>query len=59
MGSWDQLLTLDRYSLAAQNMPQFPQGFQAQFTNAAANFANYRPQFSVPGQVSEQDRSED
>lgn len=38
--------------LAAQNIPQFPQGFQAQFANAAANFANYRPQFSVPGQSS-------
>lgn len=37
---------------AAQNIPQFPPGFQAQFANAAANFANFRPQFSVPGQVS-------
>lgn len=30
-------------------MPQFPPGFQTQFANAA-NFANFRPQFSVPGQ---------
>lgn len=37
-------------------MPQFPAGFQgtslAQFANNAGNFANFRPQFSVPGQPS-------
>lgn len=35
-------------------MPQFPPGFQGaaltQFAGNAANFTNFRPQFSVPGQ---------
>lgn len=36
-------------------MPQFPPGFQGTSLTgfaaaAAANFANFRPQFSVPGQ---------
>lgn len=37
-------------------MPQFPAGFQGTTLPAfaggpAANFGNFRPQFSVPGQV--------
>lgn len=39
----------------AQVMQQFPPGFQgtslAGFAAAAANFGNFRPQFSVPGQA--------
>lgn len=39
---------------AAQVMSQFPPGFNAGnlpgFAAAAANFANFRPQYSVPGQ---------
>lgn len=39
---------------AAQVMSQFPAGFNAGnlpgFAAAAANFANFRPQYSVPGQ---------
>ncbi|XP_061393824.1 chromodomain-helicase-DNA-binding protein Mi-2 homolog [Musca vetustissima] len=42
---------------AAQLMPQFPAGFQGTTLPAfaggpAANFGNFRPQFSVPGQLS-------
>lgn len=37
-------------------MPQFPAGFQGAsipgFVAAAANFGNFRPQYSVPGQPS-------
>lgn len=40
--------------IVAQVMSQFPPGFNAGnlpgFAAAAANFANFRPQYSVPGQ---------
>ena len=43
------------FYFAAQVMNQFPSGFQgtslpAFVGMAAANFGNFRPQFSVPGQ---------
>ncbi|KAH8418112.1 hypothetical protein KR009_007833 [Drosophila setifemur] len=49
--------TAGNASNAAQLMAQFPAGFQGTtlpaFTGGpAGNFANFRPQFSVPGQLS-------
>lgn len=43
-----------RFYISVPQMPQFPPGFQgaalSQFAGNAANFTNFRPQFSVPGQ---------
>lgn len=43
-----------RLVISVPQMPQFPPGFQgaalSQFAGNAANFTNFRPQFSVPGQ---------
>ncbi|KAI9588380.1 hypothetical protein GQX74_004225 [Glossina fuscipes] len=49
--------TAGNNSNAAQLMPQFPTGFQGATlpgfaAGPAGNFANFRPQFSVPGQLS-------